>query len=159
MFKIIGTILILFSFILGIENSKASVCQKYLGTCDYYLCQESEHHCGNEGYFVGYGHHFCSKFFIELEDSLSSSGKLWVNKVAQCLQKKMEKQNKASSCDTISANAYSVHSECYVEADYCHLTFEDKVKILKLLKPELIKFKTQKEGLQVFYGCLKSNLK
>ncbi len=134
----------------------ASPCDKYIGQCEYYLCQESEYHCGEKGYLIHFGQHYCENFYQNLNHELSPKGQVWIDNVRTCLQNKMESFEASNSCRNLKKQAYRSHSDCYLKANFCQLSFSDKKKIIAFLKPELWKFRTQKEGIQVLYQCLKN---
>lgn len=139
-------------------NAYASACEKYVGTCEYYQCQEQELNCGKKGYLLNYGHRFCTKFFHELDEHLSLEGKEWMKSVGNCLQQKIESFNvepNENSCSEIKKLAYRSHSDCYLSAGFCHLPLVDKMKIFVFLKGEFFKYRTQKEGIQVLFQCIR----
>jgi hypothetical protein len=68
----------------------------------------------------------------------------------------MESFETSNSCNKLKKQAYRSHSDCYLKANFCQLSFKDKQKIIAFLGPELWKFRTQKEGIQVLYQCLKN---
>lgn len=147
--------MISFALLLCCQNILASACNQYIGTCEYYQCQEQEYHCGEDGYLMHFGHRYCERFYQKLNERLSPKGQEWIDQVKVCLQEKMEQFTDDHSCKKLKKLAYRSHSDCYLKANFCQLSLSDKQKIIRFLGPELFKFRTQKEGFQVLYHCLK----
>src|SRR5688572_15430052 len=55
-------------------------------TCDFYLdCLESRYRCSSNGYPLGYGYKYCSKF-KNSASGFSKQGQKWIIKTMTCLQ-------------------------------------------------------------------------
>jgi hypothetical protein len=104
------------------------------GTCDYYqACLEEKYHCGPNGYPVGYGFKYCSKF-VAFYEYFPPKGKEWVTKTLVCLKQALHPLYLAeSNCETILNAAFDSHPECYFQSGFCDL-FLDRENILKTLK-------------------------
>lgn len=128
-------------------------CSSLIGTCDYYLCRESQKACNIDGYFLGFGYQYCSESIVNLTSKVSEKGRTWLKEVATCLQTKMEEVSNHNSCADIKDMAIKSHDECYTQTDFCSLNLKDTYKILKMLKPEFDDKRIIKEGLEVLKNC------
>jgi hypothetical protein len=129
---------------LNLENqiiAKVESCQKYIGTCDFYLCQEQKNPCGIDGYNLGYGFKYCNESKFKLLPQMTTvAGQKWVNEAFQCLQKHSlmtSEQKQNLSCQKIQSMAFDSHADCYAQAGFCDLSFSDKLKIFDTIKSEI----------------------
>ncbi len=137
--------------------SQNESCEKYIGTCDFYLCQEKKNPCGLDGYNLGFGFKYCSGSKFKLLDQMQTDlGKSWVASVFQCLQKKSfraSETNETRTCDQIKSDAYNSHPDCYVESGFCELKMSEKLKIFKLIKKEIFSAATIRQAKNLLNQC------
>ncbi len=137
--------------------SKNQSCEKYIGTCDFYLCQEQKNPCGIDGYNLDFGFKYCSGSKFTLFNQMQTDlGKSWVTNVFQCLQKQslqVSEVKKIRTCEQIKSEAYDSHPDCYTEAGFCELKFSEKLKIFKLIKKEIFSAATIQQGQQLLHKC------
>jgi hypothetical protein len=138
-------------------------CDQFIGTCDFYLCQEQKNPCGVDGYNLSYGYKYCSGSKFKLLNEMTSDlGRHWVTEVFNCLQRKsledsaelVESENK---CDQIQKRAYNSHPDCYVQAGFCDLKSSDRGLIFKLIKKEIFSAQTLIQGIKIIKECAKNN--
>ena len=130
----------IFTYLLLLSLVSFSLCQTCQSltedeTCDFYLtCLEDEYHCGPDGYPVGYGHKYCSKFTDHLAD-FSESGQLWIKKTLVCLKQTLLPLvgKDDTTCQIIHDAAFDSHPKCYALNGFCDLFF-DPVHILQNVK-------------------------
>lgn len=138
-------------------------CDQFIGTCDFYLCQEEKIPCGLEGYNLSYGYKYCSGSKFKLLGQMpTQQGKTWVTEVFKCLQSKSFQdsgttQNNDRQCKVISSNAYASHPDCYVQAGFCDLSTTEKKLILKLIKSEIFSFAAIVQGFDILKQCASRN--
>lgn len=100
--------------------------------CDFYItCLEDQYTCGPNGYPVGYGHKYCSKF-VQYLPLFAQNGKSWVMKTLVCLKKHLFPltQIRSTTCPEIHRVAFDSHPGCYVESGFCEL-FLDATNLKK----------------------------
>ncbi len=146
---------------LGIFFSSFAVagedCQRYIGSCEYYLCREKNMPCGGDGYFIGFGYKYCTKIVKSLMPKVSAQAKAWLTETATCLQAQLDTVDDSNTCAEIKRDAINGHSSCYEEAGFCSLKILDKMKLFKMISPSLRQKGVLSEGLQVARYCLNSN--
>lgn len=140
-------------------------CESFVGTCDFYLCQEQKNPCGIGGYNLGFGYKYCSRSKFDLLPKMKTPlGKSWVPQVFQCLQKRslvdslsIEQQPELNqdTCKSIKKKAFKSHPDCYVEAGYCELTILEKSNIVELLWTKAFSFKAVTQGASIVNQCAK----
>lgn len=124
--------------------AKNKFCQTYIGSCDFYLCQNLKNPCGLDDYNLGYGYKYCSKSKFKLFDQMiSAAGKKWVTDVISCLQRKnLEDAKKLTHtdlmCFDIENYAINSHADCYVKSGFCKLNLVEKLKIINTVKNEIL---------------------
>lgn len=141
--------------------SKSGSCDRFIGSCDFYLCQEQKNECGLDGYNLGFGFKYCTKSKFELFDAMKTSlGKSWVTNVFQCLQQASQQKsilsilnNDVRSCEQIKLDAFDSHPDCYVDSGFCSLKFSEKLNIFKLIKKEIFKSETLQQGRKLLHLC------
>lgn len=151
---------LVFIFLMNLFLSSISLaedCEKYIGTCEYYLCQEKNKPCGVGGYFIGFGYKYCRKSLDRLMTKVSPLGQEWVARTAICLQEQLEEINNSKSCTQIKAVAIEGHSRCYEEVGFCSLDLSDKVEVLKMITPALRVKGVLSSGVQVLRFCSQNN--
>ncbi|MBP9680935.1 MAG: hypothetical protein KBD76_05995 [Bacteriovorax sp.] len=147
---------ILFTLIIQLfhVNALAGDCTTYLGSCEYYLCREKEHACGKKGYYRGFAYKYCKKSQEKLAPKLSAKGRRWSRRVMLCLEQSVEKIPYDDNCKDVKITAIKEHDECYIDNNFCSLSWGDKIKILSLIYPEARHPQILKEGMLVFKNCL-----
>jgi len=140
-------------------------CDSFIGTCDFYLCQEQKNPCGISGYNLGYGYKYCSKSKFELLDTMKTPlGKAWVPQVFKCLQKRslvdslaieQDQELSQDTCKAIKKKAFKSHPDCYVEAGYCELSILEKSNIVELILTKAFSFKAVTQGASIVNQCAK----
>ncbi|KAJ4478803.1 hypothetical protein C8J55DRAFT_536400 [Lentinula edodes] len=128
-------------------------------TCTFYTaCLEPHFHCGPEGYPVGFGEKFCTKFNLpENVGRLSPEGKEWMWTTMRCLQIALVPElqipvvptttGSISACKALEDKAFSTHAPCYLSSGLCSLPPEDWLAIV-----EIIDIKTLLSGWDAFDG-------
>lgn len=140
-------------------------CESFIGTCDFYLCQELKNPCGLEGYNLDFGYKYCSRSKFRLLDEMKTQlGKDWVPKTFQCLQNRnladsliIEQQAdlKKDVCKLIKKKAIKSHPDCYVEGGYCELSILEKSNIVELVLFSALNPRTAFQGLKITHQCAK----
>ncbi len=132
-------------------------CDQYIGTCDFYLCQEQKINCGLDGYNLGFGFKYCSQSKFKLYDQMQTQqGQSWVTSVFRCLQKQSFLKSETSAnrtCDQIQSAAYDSHPDCYSQAGFCELKISEKIKIFQLIKNEILSAGTIKQAGLLLEKC------
>ncbi len=132
-------------------------CRSLVGTCDFYLCQESKNPCGLDGYNMGFGLKYCSSSKFSLLPKMSTAlGKSWVPQVFTCLQEKNYQASQIASsdrCQTIEQESIKTHAFCYAAAGFCQLKISEKVKIFNLIKNEIISKNAISQTLELTNRC------
>src|SRR5690606_3587160 len=103
--------------------------------CDFYTtCLESKYQCGESGYPVGYGAHYCTKFSAN-KSTFSTKGAKWIDDTMLCLQQTLvpEATTIDSNCGAIRVKAFESHSNCYIENGLCTLPVTDWARILSIV--------------------------
>jgi outer membrane protein OmpA-like peptidoglycan-associated protein len=108
-------------------------CGDLIGSCDYYLCRERQHPCGEAGYYKGYGHKYCERF-SQLEPHLSAPGKDWVRRTLRCLQEHIDRNVPIDTpCPQVKKSAFDSHPDCYVRGGVCFLDPNEWLGILSVI--------------------------
>eukprot|EP00762_Andalucia_godoyi_P008031 ANDGO_03491.mRNA.1 hypothetical protein SPRG_03290 len=90
-------------------------------TCSFYSnCLDKTHSCGIDGYALGYGLKYCSRFMANLQ-SFSTVGQQWINGTLVCLQLALEPvlTNPSLTCSDIQTIAFESHPKCYIANGFC----------------------------------------
>jgi hypothetical protein len=102
--------------------------------CTFYTdCLEAKYQCGADGYPIGYGFHFCTKF-AESKSILSTAGKAWISDTMLCLQKALVPEatgaaGAVTTCADLKTKAFATHADCYVDSGLCSLPISDWEKV------------------------------
>lgn len=137
-------------------------CQNFIGSCDFYLCQDKENPCGIEGYNLNFGYKYCSSSqFSLLKKMQTTAGQGWVRGVISCLQKKsfsiskfLDKNLPAGiRCEKIQTESFNSHPDCYVESGFCDLPLKEKMHIAGLIKNDIFTQNTFSEALSILKLC------
>jgi hypothetical protein len=125
--------------IAPLTSSRAdSGCSKLIGDCSYYLCRESEHSCGDDGYFIHFSYRYCREFFDEVKPVVSEATAGWLDRIAVCLQEEVEKMPVETSCSEVQSEAIASHAGCYVSTGFCEIPFADKLRVIKTVYAEAL---------------------
>lgn len=143
---------------LAKEYNNDLSCEQWIGSCDFYLCQEKKNKCGALGYNLGFGYKYCSGSRFWLDSRMTSSlGHQWVNSVFQCLQRKnfehSEKNKGNLTCSDIKQSSFDSHPDCYVNSGFCELLLIDQSNIMRLIKKELFSMGTIIQGIRILEIC------
>lgn len=142
---------------LAILLSSSLQAQVPSGTnCDYYKHLEDQKRCLSSGsdYLVNYGHFYCT-IFLQRAQSWGGERAAWLEKVALCLQEKVD-EARDLSCKKMERHAFRTHSDCYAETGFCELSPADRRSILKtLVRAPLFRRLPQTliEAHQIFGHC------
>lgn len=103
-------------------------------TCTFYSdCLEDKLHCGNSGYPIGYGLHYCT-LFSAAANRMSAAGKAWVTNTMLCLQGALvpfgTAGTESTTCPNLKTFAFGTHPSCYVQSGVCKLPPSDWVVIV-----------------------------
>lgn len=142
-----------FTLILFALTASAEDCAQYIGSCQYYLCREKEHACGNKGYYLGFAYKYCRESKTKLVRHMSEDGKAWSQRVALCLQNSVEQIPYDDNCTDAKQTAYREHSRCYLDSGYCDLNKKDQLNVLWFVKQELYQPQVLKQGLSILNEC------
>lgn len=135
--KIRFSIILFFTTLaISVVSTANTNCSQYIGTCDYYSCLESYNKCGDKGYYLNFGLHYCKKY-VQSEAEYSDNGQTFLNNIRSCLQEKLEEQNILPDCSHIKEFAVNTHKQCYEENNYCKLSFFDKLRVQFIAKKEI----------------------
>jgi hypothetical protein len=130
-------------------------CQKYIGSCEYYLCREMNKPCLTKGYFLNFGYKYCMKSIHQLKPKVSLEASEWIVLTSTCLQEQVDQIDDTHTCLQIKKKAIKGHNLCYLESQFCSLTLKDRYQIVKMLIPALKVKGVLFEGIQIFHQCLK----
>ncbi|EJD34605.1 hypothetical protein AURDEDRAFT_176355 [Auricularia subglabra TFB-10046 SS5] len=106
-------------------------------TCSFYSeCAEAELSCGERGYPLAYGLHYCTLFQQQL-DNFTPAGRAWVLRTMTCLQHALVPvvpelaanlpaeadcgHPWTVACDNLHSIAFASHPGCYVDSGICEL--------------------------------------
>jgi len=141
-----------------LKSKPSNDCSAFVGTCDFYLCQESKNPCGLDGYNMSYGYKYCSLSKFKLLGRMSTtSGRNWVGDTFMCLQGRSFNDFKVGgkySCKTIKEKSFDSHPDCYADAGFCSLGGYDKLQIFDTVKAEILSVQTIKQGFDLFKNCI-----
>ncbi len=132
--------------------------------CIFYSdCLEKAIPCGNDGYALGFGLLFCSKFMEQIQ-KFSPQGREWVQGVALCLQKALlPKVCAGASCDEIKSFAIASHAKCYTSPgsgpSICKIPKSDWVFVLFIIKNKVFDPSVLKTMYEVAKTCVFHNNK
>jgi hypothetical protein len=120
--------------------------------CQFYLDREQEAQCGPQGYYVEFGHRFCT-LYSRSSRLLSARGQRWMEQTRECLIRKMQQEEPRLACSQVPMVAQDHHASCYAETGYCNLSLRDRAVLMGLTAQNL-RDAGQLAGLFVFnLGC------
>jgi len=138
--------------------SNTTGCVPIADDCSFYSrCLESKVPCGEQGYAIGYGQHYCNKF-KENSTKFSSRGQQWLSSVLLCLQTKLidvANGNVVMNCSEIRKFAYNSHAYCYTQSgsSICDIPPADWVQLFIIILKELKDPETWKLMIKVAQSC------
>ncbi|CAK5266083.1 unnamed protein product, partial [Mycena citricolor] len=97
-----------------------------LNNCSFYAeCLETRYHCGPQGYPIGYGQKFCTKFQAQAT-RFTPAGQTWMVNTMHCLQEALVPEatgsaNSSTDCSALEDRAFSTHAPCYIKNGLCTL--------------------------------------
>ncbi|KAL4446467.1 hypothetical protein ABPG74_001208 [Tetrahymena malaccensis] len=138
--------------------------------CGWYTnCLENAYNCGSDGYPVGYGYKYCSRF-VEKYNNFSAPAKKWIDGTLSCLKTSLKDtliNNNKYTCDNVKKIAFDSHPKCYVENGFCELFTKADIQeiystILSLTSVyqfmDFLSLQSIKQVTVVAYQCLQSKL-
>ncbi|KAK2757922.1 hypothetical protein FQN54_004328 [Arachnomyces sp. PD_36] len=124
-------------------SSNSTTCtEPQPNTCTFYPdCLEAKQNCGDEGYPIGYGLHYC-ELFTDAASEMTSDGQEWITDTMLCLQNALVPYglggSESTTCDDLKSYAFDTHPDCYVNSGVCTLPPPDWVVIVNTVSlPEL----------------------
>lgn len=140
-------------------------CQSWVGSCDFYICQDQKNPCGASGYNLGFGYKYCSDSKFKLYNRMKTEkGRKWVKDVFTCLQNQnlvfADSLTSSSSarCEQIQKSSIQSHAGCYADAGFCDLELSEKVNIFRIIKKEILSLSTVTQGLEILKRCGSENI-
>jgi hypothetical protein len=127
-------------------------------TCAFYsACLEVQQPCGADGYALGYGEKYCSRF--DVDDTFSPQGIAWRDAVLHCLQLALVPElpkADAMTCDDLTDFAFDSHPRCYTEGpSICFLPVSDVTNILGTIDgKDLLSLRSAKQMATVAATCV-----
>ena len=125
--NILLKVLIFISLLSLVFTDKCHDSASNPGDCSFYTeCLEAQFQCRSDGYPVGYGNRYCSKF-LEFYDKFAPSGKQWIDKTLVCLKGALipSYDDKSTTCEALYSTAFNSHPDCYVKSGFCDIFLED----------------------------------
>lgn len=142
-------------FILGMNLYAYTPCYEKVGSCDYYLCREEIHQCGERKYFVDLGYKYCSKYMNETYHKVGEASKAFLERNAICLQAYLEEMQDSysMSCSKIKRRAIDSHAYCYYKSGYCDLPEKDQSIIIGTARVRWLLPSSISEGIKLHRLC------
>lgn len=119
--------------------------------CTYYFIKSSELNCSSENYLLRFGYRYC-QLFLRNEKLFTARGQIVLNSIRNCLIDQLQ-HNKDLTCSNIKAASQTMHFQCYMESDFCNLSFWDKNVILWFIRNEIADPTFFKTLLQISRQC------
>lgn len=91
--------------------------------CEFYRsCLEKKFNCGRDGYPIGYGYKYCTRF-LEQYDEFSSDAQQWIDDTLICLKQALADLYRSGkdSCERLYDIAFGSHPRCYVQNGFCSI--------------------------------------
>lgn len=112
------------------------------GSCTFYAdCLESRYHCGQSGYPIAYGQHYCEAF-MAAGSKFSLQGQEWLTHTMHCLQTALVPEATGEdeiTCNALADKAFGTHATCYVSNGLCGLLPTDWAEIVAIVGWTLFK--------------------
>ncbi|EFC35956.1 predicted protein [Naegleria gruberi] len=145
--------------------------------CTFYTqCLEKIKPCGPNGYALGYGYKYCSKFFSDVNSGAYKSeyAQKWVSSTGHCLQKFLMQNvvekllsNTGSewNCERIIDASFNSHPGCYTDSispidgqkySICKLrnVFDVKTVLMTVDAKDLLTARSMKQIVGVLKNCM-----
>ncbi|KAK7056706.1 hypothetical protein VNI00_002423 [Paramarasmius palmivorus] len=124
-----------------VYSSRRDTCSSPpLRSCAFYSdCLEAHFQCGPNGYPIGYGLKYCTKFSTpENLARFSQKGQDWMWDTMHCLQTALvpDLQTPATApgaCEKLEEKAFGTHAQCYVSSGLCTLPPSDWLVIVDIV--------------------------
>lgn len=124
-----------------------------MGSCNYYLCREEQHPCGDSGYYKGFAFKYCQKYFNKTAKKLSQQGNNWLARNALCLQEALDDIPDQQSCGKVKTLAVRTHARCYRQTGFCRLPVRDLFRIFFTISPRSYRPSVFRQALRALPGC------
>lgn len=115
--------------------AEASPALSRLGRCDYYVARERGMGCGPGGYLMAFGDRYCRRFDAA-SSRFSEEGRAIVGRIKVCLQWELER-TAGLNCGNVKSIAFESHVGCYARAQFCRMSFVDKMILFGVVAPAL----------------------
>lgn len=152
-------------FALTVTNATNSQsCLPVHRDCSFYSrCLEAAVPCGPNGYALGFGLPYCTKF-QDNYDRFSPRGQIWMWSTMTCLQNYLipiANGQKTATCTEIHSFAFASHSVCYTQpgSSICDLPFSDWTLLFVMISQELNDPATWQQMLEVLRICMSGSSK
>ncbi|CAF1035040.1 unnamed protein product [Adineta steineri] len=125
-------------------------------SCLFYTnCMEAKTACSSDGYALGYGLKYCTKF-DHSANSFSSKGQTWLYSAMNCLQKALISplKNCEKNCQTLKKIAFDSHPSCYVDNGVCELPPMDWLMLLPIINEDLWTIDGFKQAIKTVPQCV-----
>jgi hypothetical protein len=134
-------------------DDSPTACASQIGNCNYYVCREATQNCGDDGYLMHFGYRYCTAFMNDVRPKMSAAGAVFMDKVAPCLQQKLDAVPLSASCQETSDDAIASHPGCYIENGYCELSFSDKLLIAETIWQSLTDTRIDRVMVEILNDC------
>jgi hypothetical protein len=138
-------------FILSSNAHATKAADKFLGSCQYYRSLASEMRCPQNPYLIQFGEHYCRKF-DRYRVEFTPAGRKIIRRIKRCLQTSLEKVS-GLTCSNVKTVAIASHSECYRRAEFCKMSFEDKLRLEWIVKAAIFDFEYRQEMFKILSSC------
>lgn len=139
-------------------TANSQLCLPIDQDCSFYSrCLEEAVPCGPNGYALGFGLPYCTKF-KENYSRFSPAGRIWIWSTMHCLQETLvpvANGEVTMTCDEIHSFAFASHSVCYTQpgSSICNLPFTDWILLFVMISQELDDPATWQQMLEVLNIC------
>ena len=148
------------AFAVAVPVNATDSCQVVAQDCSFYeRCAEKHFNCGAKGYALGYGQKYCQAFKKDAPN-FTPQGQRWIDSVMFCLQGEivpLVENGTSMTCPEFKNFAYDTHPRCYTlrENSVCKLPLPDWLRLLFVVRDELLDPAMFKQALQVAKDCKK----
>lgn len=107
--------------------------------CDYYRCREAQSagQCGEDGYYLGFGHQYCLRYRQVTEPKMSEIGQQWSARTRRCLMEILDADiEDTADCEALEEAGYDSHLDCYSGSGFCDLSLSDRTRLFQTIDPE-----------------------
>ncbi|XGC81721.1 hypothetical protein ACES2L_04395 [Bdellovibrio bacteriovorus] len=113
---------------------------------------EEKQPCGDKGYWLKFGDHYCKKF-LDDEAKFPAKTQVWLKDVRECLQTRAEELSRQVSCERMQDEALDSHVGCYIDTGFCELSMQERVKVYWYLKKTMLHSYAWKEAAAIHNLC------